>query len=270
MNKLFQIFLLLLSLKSLQENDEKPPDHHFDLKKYKLNQKLKEIFSQDPEKNPFLKALEGFPNDVTEQEAIEKVLGRDFSLIKEETHSAKEYAMLLVKEDMKQYEETNPFGNTQLTRIFKDFYDLMDLQLSPDTLFLNKDSYVFFWEIPESQFVTVYTMLSELYEGYSPLERHINKTEKAFLKLVHKIVLLKCPDYEHREPETFSLGANVDVDGPVVEESFTPKKVSFDKDQLNNIFKVLHKPKDKDYVFHFKSAKLYSIMFLGFSLVCLI
>lgn len=229
---------------------ETPRKEPFNIKRYKVNQRLIESFSQDPDQNPFLKALESLPNKYTNQSQIESILGRNFSLITEETKAILQFALLLIKDDMRLYQDTFPFGNPALMRIFKDYYDLMDLKVNPDTIFLNKDSYVFFWEIPESQFVSVYTMLAEKYEEYIPLEKHIEASERSFLRVVHQIVLMKCPDYQHREPEKFSLGKKVESDEPIVEAPFEDKPVEFDQKRIKNIFEVLHTPADPNYVYH--------------------
>ena len=193
------------------------------------------------------------------QEQIEEVLGVKFSFIKEQTKTAKQFALVLIKEDMKLYEDTLPFGNPQLAQVFKDFYDVMDFMLNPDTLFLNKDSYVFFWEIPESQFVAVYTMLAEYFEAYPSLERHIDATEKAFLKVINEIVMLKCPDYQHREADTFTGGIMVEADEPVVEPPQIVDPVNFDEIRIKSIFTTLHTIADPNYVFHNNSVSVYSV-----------
>lgn len=262
MNLLVHILLaslvLMLPVASLTTK-EGIPKKPFDIKKYKLDQKLSESFSQDPELNPFLKALETLPNKYTRQEQIEEILGPKFSKIQEQVKAAEQFAIILIKEDMKVYEQTLPFNNGNLLKVFNDFYDLMDMKLNPDTIFLNKESYVFFWEIPESQFTAVYTMLAEYYEEYPKLERHVAATQKAFIRVINEVVYMKCPEYEHREAETFSQGLSVEIEEPEVEPPSRVQPVEYDQERIKIIFETLHTPADPNYVFHNNGVSIQTI-----------
>lgn len=269
MNLLIPIILVTLATGAIAVPNTEPQEKAVDLKRKKLTIKLSESLSQDPEKNPFLKALEALPNGFTGQDEIENILGVNYSKVKAQVHAAREYAAMLIKDEVRLYQDTLPFDNPGLMPLFKDFYDLMDLRLNPDTIFLNKESYVFFMEIPESQFVTVYTMLAERYEEFIPLDKRIDATERSFMRMVHQIVPLKCPDYENREPEKFSAAKQIEGDAPEVEQRPVDKPVEFDRDTVKNIFETLHTPVDPNYVNKMEFAEKLSAMLVAFILALL-
>ena len=67
---ILKIFIFLLQIQSI------------DIRKYHLNQYMKQFFSFDPEKNPFIKALEELEDGSAKEIEIFKIFGRDFMKIK--------------------------------------------------------------------------------------------------------------------------------------------------------------------------------------------
>ncbi len=111
---------------------------------YHLNLYMKNFFSLNPQKNPFIRGLNEMADGSTTKNEINDLLGPELSKPNIQFEQSRRYAVGLVVAEMKVYQEDLPYNNASLNVIFKDFYDLMYYNLDVDSLYLNRETYVVF------------------------------------------------------------------------------------------------------------------------------
>lgn len=75
---------------------------------------------------------------------IEEIFGKNFYKIEDLIIQSRRFASGIVNAEMKLYQNSIK----KYASVFNDFYDLMDEDIDPDTMVLNKDTYTIFYGIP--------------------------------------------------------------------------------------------------------------------------
>lgn len=255
------IILFFLFSKSLSN------DTTIDIRKYKLNQYMKQFFSFNPEINPFLKALNEFEDHKASIPDIETIFGANYSTVKDQFEQTRKYAAGLVISEMKMYEKNMPYENPKLKMIFRDFYDFMNFDLDPYTLSLNKDTYTIFKELNEPAFTDIFSNLAELYKKYIPLKKHIEFIKIIYLKKIHDLVRIKCPIFRNEEIEAISDDKEEIVKGinqKHAEENLGRDRTNMDPIQefkVKSLFKMMNKHREEERVWIFPVFALLGILF---------
>lgn len=240
--KIIFFFLLFTKILTLIKDEST-----IDIRKYKLNQYMKQYFSMDEEKNPFLKALNEYGDHKATVLEIEQIFGHNYAIVKQQFEQSRKFACGLVIAEMKMYEKNVPYENKKLKMIFSDFYDFMNFGLDPDTLSLNKDSYVILKNLPENAFADIFSNLSELYKKYIPLNKHIEFIKIIYLKRIHDMVKIKCPLFRNEEIENMTddkeeMKDNINA-AHNEEKLIGDKAAVIDRDQLfkvKSLFKMMN------------------------------
>ena len=159
----------------------------------------------DEDENLFLKALGELSDGAATNEDIEKIIGVDFESVKKVWNSIRLRALHLVVERMEVIKQFYVQQQTIFERIFIDYFEHLRMNLFPETLYLNRRSYVVFCNISEDKFSEIYSKLSEVYKLWRPLKLVMEKRRDEEFKEIKKMVLRKNPNYE---PKEFEVGAN--------------------------------------------------------------
>jgi hypothetical protein len=192
-----------------------------------LEMQLKMQFSLPDGQNIFLYALEKLPDGQASNEDIEAVVGADYDLFKKQWASAKLKALGLVSRVMETLKQHYVAGNPKTLSLFSDYFQLMQLNLSPETVFLNRESYVIFGELEEGLVTQIYTDLSKIYTIWRPLKLVLDEKRGEDFKEIKKVVAIKNPNYE---PLEMDIGANTvttALESEVAEEE-TPQEEHFE------------------------------------------
>ena len=242
--KVVVVFLSLKSAFSVITKAEETPLLVEDTRKQQIDDMIAKDFSLDEEENVFLKALMELPDMIAKKKDIEGIFGTDYSLIDQQAEAIRIYALNLTKDEITAYIDTKPYENPELNRIFGDFLELIDLRLDPNTLLINKDTYIFFYQMNEAHLTGVFTKLMGYYSKYTPLEIRIEKSKRKYISKVHELVRTKCPMYENAEVEHPDYHNVVDLTQTSTIGGGTgvpdEKKGRVDLAKLKNLYHVLN------------------------------
>lgn len=161
-----------------------------------LDQQLRMQFIDSEGENVFVAALNKLPDGAATNEDIEGVIGIDYSLFKKLWASAKNQALGLVTRVMENTQKVYTVTNPKVIRIFTDYFLLLKLNLSPETVFLNRDSYVVLGAIDEGLFTQIYSELTKIFSLWRPLKLVLDQRRDEDFKEIKKLVAQKNPNYE--------------------------------------------------------------------------
>ena len=154
-----------------------------------------QYFNLDERINPIVKALINQENDVTEQDKIDLITGKNYVKIHEQLEMLRTLAKNMVRYELGIFKE-NVAERLRVKYLFADFAELMDEDLNfADTIAINKPSYLIFKNTPEENFSKVVTEFQRLYREFTQYSDYIDGQFKLYIKHIHDIVLLKCPEY---------------------------------------------------------------------------
>jgi len=88
--------------------------------------------------------LNELPDFTAASTDIEEIFGKNFYKIEDLIIQSRRFASGIVNAEMKLYQNSIK----KYASVFNDFYDLMDEDIDPDTMVLNKDTYTIFYGIP--------------------------------------------------------------------------------------------------------------------------
>jgi len=88
--------------------------------------------------------LNELPDFTAASTDIEEIFGKNFYKIEDLIIQSRRFASGIVIAEMKLYQNSIK----KYASVFNDFYDLMDEDIDPDTMVLNKDTYTIFYGIP--------------------------------------------------------------------------------------------------------------------------
>lgn len=249
--KLIKLIIVCLSLGTTVTVITRPEDVPIlveDTKKKQIDEMIETAFSMDIDVNVALKALNEMPDRITKPSEIDQIFGTNYSSIEQQAEVLRVFALNLTKDEINGYIDTKPYENPQLHQIFSDFLAIIDLRLDPNTLLINKDTYIFFYEINEAHLTGAFTKLMDYYSRYTPIEHHIEKSKRKYISKVHTLVQRKCPQYENKEVEhpdyhnVIDLAEGTPIGGGTSKE----EKVDMDLAKVKNLFHVMNLKDDKE------------------------
>lgn len=181
-----------------------------------LETQLHMQFINEDGENVFVAALNKLPDGLATNEDIEGVVGGDYALFKKLWASAKIRALGLVTRLMENTQRVYTAGNPRLLRIFTDYLLMLKLNLSPETVFLNRDSYIIFSAIDEGLFTQIYSELTKIYSLWRPLKLVLEQRRDHDFKDIKKLVAQKNPNYQPLQleiaPNTLTTGLEPTVE----------------------------------------------------------
>ena len=153
--------------------------------------------------NPIVKALIEQPDDITDERKINAITGKNYVKIHEQLDILTTLAKNIVRYQLGTFKE-NVAEQLRVKYLFADFEELMSEDLNfADTIAINKDTYLIFKNAPEENFNKVLTEFQRLYREFVQYTNYIDGQFKIYIKHIHDIVLLKCPEYVVRPIEDF-------------------------------------------------------------------
>lgn len=153
-------------------------------------------------------------------EEIEKVLGQNYAKVKRAWTTVRLFGIDLVKTLIVPIQQIYTDIDAKYGQVFLDFYDLFEMNLEIETLFLNRETYLVHDQIPASIFSEMYSKIFKYHDFWPPLKKYIEEIkEKKFNKL-KEIVLRKSPLYVPT-PE-------IDIDTNTLEYQVNPDVVGYD------------------------------------------
>ena len=115
-------------------------------------------------------------------------------------------------------------SNKKVLSLFTDYFRLMQMNLSPETVFLNRESYVVFGDIEEGLVTQIYTDLSQVYTLWRPLKLVLDERRDQDFKEIKRLVLQKNPDYEPIEVQILANTLTSSLEQEVREEETEHKE----------------------------------------------
>lgn len=165
--------------------------------------KTHEYFNLDEKINPIVKALIEQPNHSTPEKKIELITGENFVKIQEQLEMLRTLAKNIVRYELQAFKD-NVGKHLRVSQLFAAFDELMDDDLNfADSIAINKDTYIVLEMMPEENFSRVLSEFQRLYREYTQYSDYIDGQFKLYVKHIHDIVLLKCPDYVIKPMENF-------------------------------------------------------------------
>lgn len=175
--------------------------------------KTHEYFNLDETINPIVKSLIEQPDEITEMAKIEAIIGKNFFKIQEQFEMLRTLAKNIVRYELEAFKE-NVGQHLRVKYLFADFDELMNDDLNfADTIAINKDSYLTFKNTIEENFNRVLTEFQRLYREYTQYADYIEGQFRLYLKHLHDIVLLKCPEFKIEPMENFPNIGKLAVNG---------------------------------------------------------
>ena len=162
-----------------------------------------EYFNLNESMNPIVKALVEQPDDVTEQGKINAITGKNYLKIHEQHQTLFTLAKNMVRFELQTFKE-NVADRLRVKYLFAAFEELMDDDLNfADTIAVNKDTFLIFENAVEQNLNKVLTEFQRLYREFSQYSAYIDSQFQLYVKHIHDIVLLKCPEYLVEPMEDF-------------------------------------------------------------------
>lgn len=186
-----------------------------------LKSQLQSQFENSDGSNVFIAALEKLPDGEATNQDIEHILGIDYDLFKKMWASARIRGLNLVIRLMDSLKRKYVSLSPRYQSIFNDYFLMLQLNLTPETVFLNRDSYVVFDEIEENKVSEIYSQLTKLYVLWRPLKLIIDERRDSDFEQIHKLVELKNPNYQPKEIEITTPMTLTPVEPEIVHEEIT-------------------------------------------------
>lgn len=183
-----------------------------------LKSQLQSQFENSDGSNVFIAALQKLPDGEATNDDIEHILGIDYDLFKKMWASARIRGLGLVIRLMDSLKNKYVALGSRYESIFNDYFLMIQLNLTPETVFLNRDTYIVFNEIEENMVSEIYSQLTKLYTLWRPLKLIIDERRDADFEEIHKLVELKNPNYEPKQLEITTPMTLTEVEPEIVHE----------------------------------------------------
>jgi hypothetical protein len=161
----------------------------------KLKDQITGLFGEGPE-DVFSIALRKLIDYKATDWQIEKIVGNQYSTVENLWKEVVKFAGLIVIAPMKTYQKAYMQTNPSAVRVFEDFYDMILVELDPETIGINRELYIILEIVDEESFTEVYTRLVQFYQRYIPLRDYINKEKTEMMNRIKRLVDQKNPQYK--------------------------------------------------------------------------
>lgn len=199
-----------------------------------LEEEINHIFVQEDGDNFFIKTLEKLPDGETSVEDIDKIVGPNFELYKKlwNTIRIKATGLVILKMDeiMPYFIKANKFTK----RIFIDYYEMIRMNLLPETIFLNRQIYDAYFGIPEELFSEIYTRLGSIYKLWGPLKVMIETRKNEDFRQLRDVINRKNPNYHPIKIDVMGNMMMTQVDQVMLSDEPEPPQV-FPPHQMFNV-----------------------------------
>ncbi len=214
--------LALLALASADEIDA----HNIN----ELKHEISEVFGIDSEE-PFSKSLRNLPDFEATTAQIENIVGQNFSIVYKQWEEIQQFATNLVIGPMKKYQEIFTETDPKSTRVFTDFYDMIKVGLSPETIAINKEVYLTNEIVDQETFNEIYTKLMDYYKHWPPIFDYIESEKKIMLERIKRLTLQKHPDYTPTQLEVFpnTVSQAIEPEFPEIKKTSIGNPIDQDK-----------------------------------------